>query len=178
MALIVEDGTGKADAESYISVADATAYHAARGNAAWAALASDTVREQALRAATDYMLQSYRYRWAGARKTATQALDWPRLDVPRLDTRLAAGSVFLQSYYDTSSVPTEVAQACAVLALKASAGELAPDIGRITSREKVDVIEVTYQESAAPYVRYRAVDNMLAGFMRSGGSAIIGLVRA
>lgn len=176
MALIVEDGTGKADAESYISVADATAYHAARGNAAWAALASDTVREQALRAATDYMLQSYRYRWAGTRKSATEAIDWPRIDVPRLDTTQSQYS--LQSYYDAASVPTEVARACAVLALKASAGELAPDVGRITSREKVDVIEVTYQEGAAPFVRYRAVDNMLAGMLKTGSNSMIALVRA
>jgi hypothetical protein len=176
MALIVEDGSGKTDAESYISVSDATAYHAARGNAAWAALASDTVREQALRAATDYMLQAYRYQWAGSRKTATQALDWPRIDVPRLDTRQPLYS--LQSYYDESSVPTEVARACAVLALKASTGELAPDIGRIKSREKVDVIEVEYQQGAAPYVRYRAVDNLLAGMLKTSSGSLISLVRA
>lgn len=32
MPLIVEDGTGLPDAEAYISVADADAYHDARGN--------------------------------------------------------------------------------------------------------------------------------------------------
>jgi hypothetical protein len=36
MALIVEDGTGLANAESYVSVADATTYHANIGNTAWA----------------------------------------------------------------------------------------------------------------------------------------------
>ena len=36
MAIVTEDGTGKADAESYISVADASTYHAARGNTEWA----------------------------------------------------------------------------------------------------------------------------------------------
>ena len=35
MALEVEDGTGKSTAESYISVADATTYHTARGNSTW-----------------------------------------------------------------------------------------------------------------------------------------------
>lgn len=39
MALIFEDGTGRADADSYCSVADADAYLAARGrNATWATL--------------------------------------------------------------------------------------------------------------------------------------------
>lgn len=51
MSLVTEDGTAKADAESYCTVAFATTYHSDRGNAAWAALASDTVREQLLRPA-------------------------------------------------------------------------------------------------------------------------------
>ena len=39
MSIVTEDGSGRADAETFISVADASAYHADRGNAAWAALA-------------------------------------------------------------------------------------------------------------------------------------------
>jgi hypothetical protein len=35
MPLIVEDRTGKPDANSYASVAQAEAYHTARNNAAW-----------------------------------------------------------------------------------------------------------------------------------------------
>ena len=35
MSLVTEDGTGLPTAESYISVADATTYHTARGNAVW-----------------------------------------------------------------------------------------------------------------------------------------------
>jgi hypothetical protein len=68
MTLTVEDGTGKADAESYISVADADTYFTARNNATWAAL-STSDKEAALRKATDYMLQAYRVRWAGMRET-------------------------------------------------------------------------------------------------------------
>ena len=52
MSLVVEDGTGKADAESYISVADADTYHSNRGNTDWAALTT-TEKEQLLRGATD-----------------------------------------------------------------------------------------------------------------------------
>ena len=46
MTLIVEDGTGLANAESYVSVADATTYHANIGNTAWAAITSDATKEQ------------------------------------------------------------------------------------------------------------------------------------
>ena len=49
MSLIVEDGTGKSTSESYISVADASTYFAARAVTSWAALATDALREAALR---------------------------------------------------------------------------------------------------------------------------------
>jgi hypothetical protein len=176
MALIVEDGTGKPDAESFISVADATAYHAARGNAAWAALASDTLREQALRKGTDYMEQMYRERWAGTRLTATQALSWPRYMVPMKDAPGGYGS--WPAYYPQDEVPLIVAHACAELALRAAAGELAPDIDRVTTREKVGPLEVEYAAGAAPYVRFRAVDNMLTPFFGAGGGMNIAVIRA
>jgi hypothetical protein len=158
MPLVVETGAGLANAESFISVTDATTYHAARGNAAWAALASDTVREQVLRQATDYMEQVYGLRWAGMRKTDAQALAWPRYMVPRADS--AGGS-----YWPDNAVPVAVANACAELALKASTGALAPDIGRLKSKTKVGPIQVEYADNATPYTQYRAIDNMLAQFL-------------
>jgi hypothetical protein len=85
MALIVEDGTGLANAESYVSVAAATTYHANVGNTAWAAITSDTTKEQLLRKATDYMVAQYRLQYAGCRRYSTQSLDWPRLYVPLID---------------------------------------------------------------------------------------------
>lgn len=175
MALVVETGQAGADSESYCSVAFATAYHAARGNAAWAALASDTVREQALRLATDYMEEVYRLHWKGYRFTEAQALAWPREEVQRADY------TFLNQYsfYPTDSVPVEVQNACASLALRASAGELAPDIDRATIREKVGPIEVEYDKAAPLYVRFRAVDNLLAPFLKTvAGGASRMLVRA
>lgn len=176
MAIVVEDGTGKSDAESYINVADATTYHAARGNAAWAALASDTVREQMLRKATDYMEQAYRLRWAGTRLTSTQALSWPRYDVPQKDAPGGYGP--WPAYYPQDEVPVAVANACAELALRAAADDLAPDVGRLKSRTKVGPIEVEYVAGSPAYTRFRAVDNMLAPFLGSGGGLNMPVVRA
>ena len=130
MALIVEDGTGLPNAESFVSVADATADHDARGHASWAALASDTQREQALRRATGYMEQMYRMRWAGARRDARQALSWPRYATPMLDAPGGYGT--LPAYYPMDAVPVVVQQACAELALRA-----ASEIGRASCRERV-----------------------------------------
>ena len=155
MALIVEDGTGRSDSESYISVADADTYHANLGNATWATLTT-TVKEQLLRKATNYMVQVYRSIWAGIRKNDTQSLDFPRYLVPKYDN----GAMY--SYYDADSVPKEVKDACCELALKANSASLAPDLDRLTKREKIGSLEVEYDTTRGlPYVQYRAIDNTL-----------------
>jgi hypothetical protein len=176
MALVVEDGTGKANAESYISVSDATTYHSDRGNAGWAALASDTVREQLLRKATEYMLQVYRLAWAGSRISADQALDWPRADVPRKDVTYGYGSY--PSYYAHDSVPTEIKRACAELALKANSGPLAPDLTQMIVRQKVGPLETEYSEYSPQTKRYRSIDLLLAPFMAQGSGVSVRLVRS
>ena len=162
MSLIVEDGTAKVDSESYISVADADTYHSNLGNASWATLTT-TVKEQLLRKATNYMVQTYRMRWAGVRKTDDQALDWPRYLVPRLDTEA------VYAYYDSDSVPGEVKVACAELALKANSMTLAPDTDRLTKREKIGQLEVEYDtNSGKAYKMYRAIDNLLMPMLDFG----------
>ena len=180
MALEVEDGTGKDDAESYISVAGADNYHTLRGNTAWTG--ADAVKEAALRKATDYMLQVYRLRWKGTRVSGNQSLDWPRNWVERDDYTYVKqnGTAMIGGfqYYPSDEVPVEVQRACAELALKALSETLAPDIGRRTLREKVDVIEVEYDPNSPQYTLYRAVDNMLAPLLGgSGGWAFRKVVR-
>lgn len=175
MAIVVEDGTGKADAESYISVSDASSYHSARGNAAWAALASDTVREQCLRKATEYLTQVYGQAWAGYRVTTTQALDWPRYEVPRRDI----GAVgYLLAFWSATEVPEPVKRACAELALRASSGDLLGDVGRPTIEETVGPITVRYAEGARQTTRYPAIEGMLAPLLGPGGTGSFAVVRA
>ena len=169
MALIVEDGTGLATAESYISVADANAYFLARGNTTWGAL-SDAQCEEALRKATDFMLQRYRSLWQGYRLGSTQALDWPRVDVE----------------VDGFGVPSDevhvlVERACAELAYRSTVADLLPDTssgGQVT-REKVDVIEVEYLPGSNPAPTYPAIDQLLAPLLEyAPGSANRPVLRA
>lgn len=157
MALIVEDGTGKADAESYCTVAFADAHFAARNVPSWDG--SDAHREGLLRLATDYMLAQYK--WAGERVTSTQALDWPRTGVVAHGFELA-----------TNVVPIAVQRACAELAHRANHSTLMPDLGKTTVREKVDVIEVEYsqQPGARESTSFAAVNNMLAPYLVSYGA--------
>jgi len=167
MALVTEDGTGLATAESYISVADATTYFTARGVSTWDAIASDALREAYLRLATEYMLQMYRARWEGVRYTEDQALDWPRTGVVRDSWQV-----------DIDEVPVEVQRACAELALKRSAAELAPDLTQAVVREKVDVIETEYDKYSPQYTRYRAIDAMLMPYLKAGDGVSVELIRA
>ena len=168
MALIVEDGSGKSDSESYISVADASTYHAARGNTAWAALATDALREAALRKATDFMRQVYRSRWQGYKVNEDQALDWPRYYVE------------VEGYaIDSDIVPTEIKNACAELALRASAADLNPDLTQGVAREKVGQIEVEYDKASPQFTRYKAIDAILSPYLKAGGGGCsMGVIRS
>jgi hypothetical protein len=172
MALIVETGAVVAGAESYISVAEANAYHAARGNTNWATI-STTEAEQALRRATDYIEQVYRLRWQGNRVNSTQSLSWPRAFVQPMDYQFSSTAFFLGGLYylPADEVPQEVKNACAEMAFKAAGGELASDLTQGVIREKVDVLEVQYDPNSPQYTRYRAIDNLLRPFLTGGSNS-------
>ena len=173
MPLIVETGSVVAGAESYISLADALTYHANRGNAAWAALASDAIREQCLRKAASYMVGQYRRRWAGYRYISSQALDWPRSVVPLPDAYFGVAV----SYVPNNTVPVEVQYACAELALKASTGDLLADQSQQAIRKKVEGIEVEYDKYSPQAKRYPAIEAMLTPYFNSTSSINHELIR-
>jgi hypothetical protein len=169
VALIVEDGTGLSNSESYISVADADTRHTNLGNTAWTAgTVTTTQKEAALRKATNYMLQVFRDRWTGYRVKVNpmQALDWPRYGV-EVD--------HFPVHFDI--VPADVANACADLALKALSADLAPDLTQAVVREKVGPIETEYQRGSPQFTRYRAIELMLSPYL-GPGAGMARLVRS
>ncbi len=168
MALIVEDGTGLPDAESYASVVEADAYFAARGQAdAWDAVED---KEVALRLAADYLSYTYRNLWAGDRLDSLQALDWPRVEVP-WDTPTG--------YRDYRVIPRELKNAQCELALRTAAGSLIADLGRETKRETVDVITVEYADNGSRQTEYSIVDGWLKSLLGVGaGSGSVKVHRA
>lgn len=109
MALIVEDGTGLATAESYISVAAADTYFTnyARNISAWA---SDTTanKEQWLREAAQTLDAIFAGQWKGKRIDGDQALSFPRSGVETSDGYTVA----------SNAVPTAVERAACELAWK------------------------------------------------------------
>jgi hypothetical protein len=74
VTLIIEDGTGVTDANTYGTVAGARAYAADRGVTL---LVDDNAVAIQLITAMDYLLL-YSTRWQGERVLDAQSLDWPR----------------------------------------------------------------------------------------------------
>lgn len=168
MSLITEDGSGLADAESYASVNDADTYLGNRLLTLWATM-STAEKEASLRRGTDYITQMYRPRWAGLRMTSTQALDWPRYDVPRADSPLG--------YYLTTVVPTEVKAACCEMAFKAAFGELNGELGQAKTSVQVGPMKTDYAQGSTAAKRYPAIDQLLRPMLAAGGGGAITMVR-
>ena len=120
MTLIVEDGSGVSNANSYTSVAEADAYFSLRENPATWTGAEVAVKERALRMSTAYITEQYGNRWRGVIDSDTQGLDWPRSGVVDGDTGL---------YYDNNEMPKRLLNATAEVAVRYIAGTaLRPDV--------------------------------------------------
>lgn len=150
MAIIVEDGTGKADANSYISEAELTTYATDRG------ITITGTNSALLYQAMDYVEQQL---FIGDKLTKAQALQWPRYNA------------FIDGYaVPTNEVPQLLKDAVAEAALAVDAGNnpLSP-IERAVKREKLDSLEIEYMDNAASDTINLAVSNKLAKLIKSGG---------
>ncbi|MFU6629396.1 DnaT-like ssDNA-binding protein, partial [Pseudomonas aeruginosa] len=85
MAVVTEGDS----ANSYVSVDQATEYHAQRGNAAWASASNDS-RSSALIRATDYIDRSYQFR--GSKVDSDQPLEFPRTGLAWPNRKLQAAT--------------------------------------------------------------------------------------
>lgn len=167
MALIVEDGTGMADANSYESVENADAYFSARGITAWSG--NGPVKEAALIAATEYV----DIRWRGKLKGElqfpdTQALLFPRINVYDEEGRLLSGT------------PKELRFATCEYALISLSQVLMPNptvdsSGRILIEESEGTGPLTetkkYQAGYLLTRPYPKADSLMSVFVKSSGGA-------
>lgn len=162
MALIVEDGTGLAAAESYISVTDADTYIASfkGANATWD-VATVAAKEIAARQATQYL--DGKYAWKGQKEYATQALDWPR------------AYAYDETGTEYSGVPVKLEQATAeTMFLIVTGATITETVSRGTQvkREKVGEIEVEYMDGAAQQPEYPEVNRLLSDLTIAGGRSV------
>lgn len=101
--MIVEDGTGMTDSDSYVSVVFADNYFSSRGITEWNNLETEQ-KEQALIKGTDYVDNSFK--WYGTKLNAEQSLRFPRENIFEYDGTEIKGipNVLKQAVCDASLV--------------------------------------------------------------------------
>lgn len=135
MTLVVEDGTGKEDAQAFCSVAEAEAYADARG-----LQFTGTTREKevALVRGFDWLSNELRLQYNGTRKTAAQRGPWPRTGATENNGQAIA---------DTA-IPWRLKDANAELAIMVRAGvSLQDDLqngGLLVSSKSIDVLSTSW----------------------------------
>ncbi len=128
MALIVEDGTGLEDADSFVTLEEVRAFAQSRGATV---SDDDTVLEPLVRSAHDYLL-SVEGRFQGNRAVAGQSLPFPRCGVQLFGVDL-----------ETDVIPRCVKSAACQLVLE-TLDPMASSDGRVVLSETVGPISTTY----------------------------------
>lgn len=167
MALVIENGSLVAGANSYVSVADCRAYAAARQSTL---PVDNTAVEAALIVAMDY-LESLRADYQGSKVEPTQALQWPR-----------TGVVIDGTAWPADAIPPELRNAQCQLAIEGAAGtDLMPTSdGRELIREKIDVLENEWAPGSGginPQPIFTKVRAFLAPLLSAGGSGGLRVTR-
>lgn len=167
MAFVVEDGTGKIDANAYCDVVFADTYFAERNITTW--LGDNVVKQGAILQATDYIELRFSHLFYGEQKVVGQALSFPRVSI------------------SFAEMPVGLKRACCEYALRSLPGKLLPDpvidptgMGLERTRKKIGPIEkeTRYQYQGAGTIRtiirpYPAADALLKGLIRISGGRVI-----
>lgn len=155
--MIVEDGTGLTNADSYVSVAFADTYFSARGVSEWALL-TQAKKEQALIKATDFIDNIYQ--WYGKKEFEHQALRFPRVDIQDYEGAEIKG------------IPLCLKQAVCDASLISTSGELfetAEHNGDVVS-ETITSLSFTYKKdgsrSTTSTTLYDSINTKLRGLFR------------
>lgn len=169
MAFVPEDGTGLANANSFISVETADAYFDDRSVTKWADL-DQTPKETALIQATDYIM----LRWPSEKFKGWQATEGQSLPFPRI----YVGNSALQ-------MPVSLQKATAEYALLALDGPLAPNFeydetGRLVTKKREEVgpivEEVGYPSSTSTnpptYRTYPVPDGLIRPLLNGSGGGV------
>jgi len=167
MTFTVETGAGLAEANSYVSVADADAYHDLRQNLDWDDL-TDAQKKASLVYATSYI--DAKFEWPGYIKTSAQALDWPRSSATDNESRILDG------------IPAKLKEAVCELALVHFSEQKLNqtfDRGGAIKSEKVGSLQVEYFDGAAAGLTYPFLDNLLSSLIMTGSAGgVVQLVRS
>lgn len=145
--LVIENGDGLSNSESYVDVDYVDAYFLKRGINEWASL---TNREQLIIRAMDYIENNYTYQ--GTKLISTQSLQFPRL--------ICGETVY----------PIALKNAVCELALKSNEEDLLADTDKTTIREKVGALEIEYDPNQDNVKSFNYVNKLLAPYLVSKSS--------
>lgn len=169
---IPEDGTGLADANSYVAIAFADQYFLDRGVTTWTG--ADPVKQSALVRATDYVENRYSEKFLGCKFSDTQALHFPTGSGKTDDV---TGDPV------PDAMPVKLLKAICEYAVRALSADLAPDLTVDESGQRVQASSqtvgpisesTTFAAGGTVYLfrPYPAADILLKGLYRSGGGTI------
>lgn len=170
--LILEDGSRPSNANSYISLAEADAYHLAYNNLDWAG--SDEDKEQALINACRAMELLYGPRYKGHTNNAVQSLLFPRYSFRDNYGRLVAHN----------EIPKSLRDAQAEIALLALNGnDIFPSLDdKQFLKKKSTTIDVIKQDleyvgnvPTEIYIGFRKIELILAPLLTKGDSSSVRL---
>jgi hypothetical protein len=144
---------------SYVTVAELETYAIDRGITIAA-----TDKSVLLIKAMDFMeVQKYK----GYKTVSTQALQFPRV---LCSTGSSNYCGYVPCEYDSETVPTEIGTAQLVAALLIDSGEdIQANSTQAIKREKVDVIEIEYQDNTNGSVVYTQLNSLIAPFLANQG---------
>lgn len=156
--MVVEDGTGLTDSNSYVSVDFADDYFSARGVSGWETL-EEEAKEQALIKATDYIDNVFQ--WHGKKASSEQALRFPR------------NNLYDYEGNEITGIPVNLMQAVCDAAVLVSEGtelfQTQEANGNVVS-EKIGELSFTYQKSTSEAVSglslYDSINTKLRGLYR------------
>ncbi len=195
LVLVKEDGTGKANANSYADVAGCDAYH--EGHLYATAWTGATAEQKAAALVMATRLIDAEYQFNGFRAHDAQALQWPREKCPDPDASLVSVTVFGwvgDNFVEPDLVPAAVVQATCEMARElliadrtaAPAGEGLSAVQ--TSQATHDgagagsssMTSTSYSKEDTRPIISRVAQAMLSkyGSLVSGGSGAVRLVRS
>ena len=155
--IVVEDGTGKTDSNSYVSAADLATYMGDRG------VTLVGTAEDLLINAMDY-IESISYK--GTKNSDAQALQWPRYGVS-IDSYSVGSDELPQLLIDALC---EV-----VIGIDGGVDPLA-NLGRSTKSEQVGTIKVEYEPGTRAQTSLQAADAKLKKLRKAGSSSVNAVV--
>jgi len=173
MALIIEDGTVVASANSFITEAEADTILALYGKESVWTTKSSAEKEVLLIQAGSWL--NTKPRWCGCIADVTQAMIWPRTDMYKCGFAI-----------DSDAIPEEVKRAQAFMAVEAISSSIFRNVDPgsngqtlIGERDKLDVLETekmysTKASKNGSQILFTEVNCLLKPYTQGGGTRSIG----